>query len=178
LKNAAATPRFLLVPLFGGRATAAAGHQDQHKPGRPRSGRSGAVRAPAPDQSAIPASLLNACFALFVINASFFPTAFFAHWWIFDEKGLGHPDRFRQRLVRRSPCARWPRCTSLRLGIQKQVQIAVLGQSYQGNFAWHYPPPFLFVATLPAHFPYAVAFIGWNAANPVPYLADRAVPAK
>jgi hypothetical protein len=47
----------------------------------------------------------------------------------------------------------------------------VLGRSYQGNFAWHYPPPFLFVASLLAHFPYAVAFIGWAVASLVPYLA-------
>ena len=37
------------------------------------------VSAPGiPEQSAIPASLLNACFVLFVINAAFFPAAFFA----------------------------------------------------------------------------------------------------
>ena len=36
--------------------------------------------------------------------------------------------------------------------IQKQVQVAVLGQSYQGNFAWHYPPPFLFVASFAGAF--------------------------
>jgi hypothetical protein len=48
----------------------------------------------APEHSAIPSSLLNVCFVPFVINASFFPTAYFAHWWIFDDKGSGHPDRF------------------------------------------------------------------------------------
>jgi len=44
--------------------------------------------------NAIPAALLNTCFVLFVINAAFFPTAFFAHWWIFDENGLGFPTDF------------------------------------------------------------------------------------
>ena len=53
--------------------------------------------------------------------------------------------------------------------IQKAVQVAVLGQSYDGNFAWHYPPPFLFVAAL-AQFPYAVAYVGWAALSFVPYL--------
>ena|SRR6202790_1895220 len=48
----------------------------------------------APEHSAIPSSLLNVCFVLFVINASFFPTAYFAHWWIFDDKGLGIPTDF------------------------------------------------------------------------------------
>ena len=46
------------------------------------------------EQSAIPPALLNACFALFVINASFFPAAYFAHGWIFDDKGLGIPTDF------------------------------------------------------------------------------------
>src|SRR6266403_591867 len=123
------------------------------------------------EHSAIPSSLLNVCFVLFVINASFFPTAFFAHWWIFDEKGLGIPTDFVNvwsagRLVLDGHAAQ-----AYDWDIQKQVQVAVLGQSYEGNFAWHYPPPFLFVASLLAHFPYAVAFIGWAAISFVPYLA-------
>jgi hypothetical protein len=51
------------------------------------------------------------------------------------------------------------------------VQVEVLGQSYPGNFAWHYPPPFLFVARVLAQLPYGVAFIGWVAVSLVPYLA-------
>ncbi len=120
---------------------------------------------------AIPAALLNVCFLLAVLNITFFPAAFFSHWWIFDEKGLGIPTDFVNvwsagKLVLDGPPA-W----AYDLGIQKQVQVAVLGQSYEGNFAWHYPPPFLFVASLLAHFPYAVAFIGWAAISLVPYLA-------
>ena len=94
-----------------------------------------------------------------------------AHWWIFDENGLGIPTDFVNvwsagRLVLDGHPA-----LAYDWDIQKQVQVAVLGQSYQGNFAWHYPPPFLFVASLLAHFPYAVAFIGWAAISLVPYLA-------
>src|SRR6202165_410877 len=125
----------------------------------------------APEHSAIPSSLLNVCFVLFVINASFFPTAYFAHWWIFDDKGLGIPTDFVNvwsagRLVLDGHAAQ-----AYDWDIQKQVQVAVLGQSYEGNFAWHYPPPFLFIASLLAHFPYAGAFIGWAAISLVPYLA-------
>ena len=123
------------------------------------------------ERSALPSWLLNVCFVLFVINASFFPTAYFAHWWIFDEKGLGIPTDFvnvwsaGRLALDGQPAQAWD------WDIQKQVQVAVLGQSYQGNFAWHYPPPFLFVASLLAHFPYATAFIGWALASLVPYLA-------
>jgi arabinofuranan 3-O-arabinosyltransferase len=120
---------------------------------------------------AVPAVLLNTCFVLFVINASFFPTAYFAHWWIFDENGLGLPTDFvnvwsaGRLALDGHPAQAWD------WDIQKQVQVAVLGQSYEGNLAWHYPPPFLFVASLLAHFPYAVAFIGWAVTSLVPYLA-------
>ncbi len=124
-----------------------------------------------PEHNAIPVSLLNACFVLCVINATFFPAAFFAHSWIFDELGRGIPTDFVNvwsagRLVLDGHPA-----LAYDWDIQKQVQVAVLGQSYDGNFAWHYPPPFLFIAAVLAHFPYAVAFIGWAAISLVPYLA-------
>ena len=121
--------------------------------------------------SGVPSALFNVCFVLFVISATLIPSAYFAHWWIFDEKGLGIPTDFATiwsagRLALDGHAAQtWD------WDIAKQAQVAVLGQSYPGNFAWHYPPPFLFVASLLAHFPYAVAFIGWLAASFVPYLA-------
>ena len=131
------------------------------------------VSAPtiASEPGAIPASLLNLCFALFVINAVFFPTAFFAHGWILDEKGLGIPTDFVNVWSAGKLVLDGHPALAYDWDIQKQVQVAVLGQSYPGNFAWHYPPPFLFVASLLAHFPYTVAFIGWAAASLVPYLA-------
>ena len=60
----------------------------------------------APDQTAIPPALFNVCFVLFVINATFFPTAWFSHWWIYDANGLGIPtdlDRFHENLRYREP---------------------------------------------------------------------------
>ncbi|MEO6842332.1 MAG: hypothetical protein ABI192_16420 [Bradyrhizobium sp.] len=54
------------------------------------------VSAPSvsPDRRAIPVSLFNVCFVLFVINVSFFPAAYFSHWWIYDSNGLGIPTDF------------------------------------------------------------------------------------
>jgi arabinofuranan 3-O-arabinosyltransferase len=128
--------------------------------------------APAITQpGAIPASLLNACFVLFVINAVFFPTAYFSHWWIFDANGLGIPTDFVNVWSAGKLVLEGHPALAYDWDIQKQVQVAVLGQSYPGNFAWHYPPPFLLVASLLALFPYAVAYIGWAAISLVPYLA-------
>lgn len=119
---------------------------------------------------AVPAPLKNVCFVLLVVNAAFFPAAFFAHWWIFDAHGLGIPTDFINvwsagKLVQGGHPA-----LAYDWNIQKQLQVAVLGQSYDGNFAWHYPPPFLFVASLLARFPYPVAYIGWAAVSFVPYI--------
>jgi arabinofuranan 3-O-arabinosyltransferase len=120
---------------------------------------------------AIPAPLLNACFVLFVINAVFFPSAYFSHWWIFDANGLGIPTDFVNVWSAGKLVLEGHPALAYDWDIQKQVQVAVLGQSYPGNFAWHYPPPFLWVASLLALFPYAVAYIGWAAISLVPYLA-------
>jgi arabinofuranan 3-O-arabinosyltransferase len=129
-----------------------------------------ALTAP-PDRSAIPPALFNACFVLFIINAAFFPTAWFAHWWIYDPAGRGIPTDFVNvwaagRLVLDGTPA-----LAYDWDIQKKVELVVLGQDFVGYFAWHYPPPFLFVAAFLAQFPYAVAFIGWMAISIVPYLA-------
>jgi arabinofuranan 3-O-arabinosyltransferase len=108
---------------------------------------------------------------LCVINLSYFPAAYFSHWWIYDPDGLGIPTDFVNvwaagRLVLEGhPASAWD------WDIQKQVEVALLRQDFVGYFAWHYPPPFLFVASFLAQFPYSVAFIGWVSASFVPYLA-------
>ncbi|MET0705661.1 MAG: glycosyltransferase family 87 protein, partial [Tardiphaga sp.] len=125
--------------------------------------------APVPDDTAIPKSLLNACFVLAVLNLVFFP-AFYGRGWIFDEVGLGVPTDFvnvwsaGRLALEGHPAWAWD------WEIQKRVQVAVLGQSYPGNFAWHYPPPFLFVAEMLARLPYGLAYAGWAALSFVPYL--------
>ena len=127
------------------------------------------ILAPVSDDTAVPKALFNICFTLAVIHAAFFP-AFFGRGWIYDSDGLGFPTDFVNvwsagRLVLDGhPAWAWD------WDIQKKIQESVLGQSYPGNFAWHYPPPFLFVAALLAKLPYAVAFAGWAAVSFLPYL--------
>ncbi|QUS41315.1 DUF2029 domain-containing protein [Tardiphaga alba] len=122
-----------------------------------------------PQRGAIPPALLIVCAVLAILQiASFF--MYFGRGWIFEPSGLGAPTDFINvysagRLVLDGHPA-W----AYDWDIQKTLQIAVLGQSYPGNFAWHYPPPFLFVAALLAKFPYAVAFVGWAMVSAVPYL--------
>src|ERR1700749_3969571 len=122
-------------------------------------------------KSALPPALLVGCLVLCIFNVALLQNGLTAHWWLFDENGLGIPTDFVNvwsagRLVLDGHPA-----LAYDWGIQKEVQVAVLGQSYPGNFAWHYPPPFLFVASVLAHFPYGMAFAGWAAVSFLPFLA-------
>jgi hypothetical protein len=122
------------------------------------------------EHSAIPASLFNVCFVLFVINVSFFPAAYFSHWWIYDPKGLGIPTDFinvwaaGRLALEGHPAQAWD------WDIQRPIEVAQLGQDFLGYFAWHYPPPFLFVASLLARLPYGAAFMSWVFISLIPYL--------
>lgn len=117
----------------------------------------------------VPSAAVVVCAVLAILQIAFFPL-YYGHGWIYEGGGLGSPTDFINvwsagRLVLDGHPA-W----AYDWDIQKKIQIAVLGQDYPGNFAWHYPPPFLFVAALLAKLPYAVAFIGWACVSAVPYL--------
>ena len=124
-----------------------------------------------PDRSAIPPTLLNACFVLCMLNAVYFPVAWFSHAWIYNSAGLGIPVDFVNVWAAGRLALDGTPALAYDWDIQKKIELAVLGQDFPGYFAWHYPPPFLFVASFLAQFPYAVAFIGWMAISIVPYLA-------
>jgi arabinofuranan 3-O-arabinosyltransferase len=131
-----------------------------------------AAHEPAP----IPAWLVKVCLVLAVANVTLCLSAYFSHWWVYDADGLGIPTDFINvwaagRLVLNGLPAQ-----AYDWDIQKQVEVAKLGQDFVGYFAWHYPPPFLFVASVLAQLPYQVAFIGWVVVSFLPFLvAMRAI---
>src|ERR1700743_934262 len=130
-----------------------------------------AAQQTTPASSTIPPALFHACFALLVINACYFPAAWVQGMWIWEASGLGIPTDFVNvwaagRLVLEGHPA-----LAYDWDIQRNIELALLGQDFPGYFAWHYPPPFLFVASALAMLPYSVAFIGWMVASFIPYLA-------
>lgn len=128
-----------------------------------------------PQQSAararheIPSGLVVACFALAVLHAVFFPVAWMGHWWIVDERGLGIPTDFINVWSAGKLALQGHAAQAWDWDIQKKLQIEILGQGYPGHFAWHYPPPFLFVAGLLANFPYVAAYMAWPLISFVPF---------
>jgi len=131
---------------------------------------------PAPEQAAIPAWLVRVCLVLAVANLTLCGAAYVSHWWVYDTNGLGIPTDFINvwaagRLVLDGLPAQ-----AYDWDIQKQVEVAKLGKDFVGYFAWHYPPPFLFVASWLAQLPYQLAFMGWAAVSFLPFLvAMRAI---
>ena len=126
---------------------------------------------PASEQTAIPDWLVRVCLVLAVANVTLCLSAYFSRWWVYDVNGLGIPTDFINvwaagRLVLDGLPAQ-----AYDWDIQKQVEVAKLGKDFVGYFAWHYPPPFLFVASLLAQLPYKLAFIGWAVVSFLPFLA-------
>ncbi|MGA7810685.1 glycosyltransferase family 87 protein [Bradyrhizobium sp.] len=125
--------------------------------------------APAPN--ALPPVLFNVCFALCVVSVSFFPAAYIAHAWIYDANGHGIPTDFVNVWAAGRMVLEGHPALAYDWDLQKQIEVALLQQDFVGHFAWHYPPPFLSVASFLAQFPYPAAFIGWVLLSIVPYLA-------
>jgi arabinofuranan 3-O-arabinosyltransferase len=120
---------------------------------------------------AVPPVLFNVCFVLCVINAVFFPSAWISDIWVYDKAGLGIPTDFINVWAAGKLVLEGHPALAYDWDIQRQIELAVLKQEFPGYFAWHYPPPFLFVASFLAQFPYSIAFIGWVATSFLPYLA-------
>jgi arabinofuranan 3-O-arabinosyltransferase len=126
---------------------------------------------PVASPRGIPLPLEKACLLLAAFNAAMIPAMYFGHAWLFDADGhFIHTDYINvwaagKLALEGHPALAWD------WPIHKQVQVEMLGRDYVGDYAWHYPPPFLFIAMLLAHVPYAAGLAGWAAASFVPYLA-------
>jgi arabinofuranan 3-O-arabinosyltransferase len=127
-----------------------------------------------PDEAegrAVPLTLLATCRVLLCVAIAYLLTEILTHDWIYNRDGLGIPTDFvnvwtaGQLALGDHPSLAWD------WDIQKQLEVALLQQDFKGYLAWHYPPPFLFVAALLAQFPYAMALVGWAFVSMLPYLA-------
>lgn len=132
--------------------------------------------SPAPTSTgapghAVPSHLSNACLLLAAINAAMLPAMYFAHAWLIDANGhFIHTDFVNVWAAGKLALEGYP-AQAWDWVIHKQVQVEMLGQDYVGDYAWHYPPPFLFIAMLLAHLSYTTGLVAWAAASFVPYLA-------
>lgn len=116
------------------------------------------------------------CFGLVVAHAVYLAASFVQGSWLIDGQGHGIPTDFVNvwaagRLVlegRPEAIYDWT--------AHKAVENAAIGYSFEGYYAWLYPPPFLFPAALLATLPIAAAQALWSLVTfPAYLLAIRAI---
>lgn len=122
-------------------------------------------------QIEIPTRLRKACFALCAMNLTVCLMAYLSRAWIYDQNGLGIPTDFVSFWAAGHLALDGFPAQAFDWDILKRIEVAKLGQDFSGDFPWHYPPPFFFVASVLALSPYSVAHLGWIIASIVPYLA-------
>ena len=88
-----------------------------------------------PGQGVVPDALYKACFVLCGINACYFAVAYFLGLWVYDLNGRLEPTDFVNvwaagRLVLDGYPA-----LAYDWDVQRQVEVAVLGRDFSGNFA-------------------------------------------
>ncbi|WP_141342771.1 glycosyltransferase family 87 protein [Bradyrhizobium sp. USDA 3458] len=125
----------------------------------------------AQGQIEIPAALRKISFALCAMNLIICLMAYLSRAWIYDRNGLGIPTDFISFWASGHLALDGIPAQAFEWDVLKRVEIAKLGQDFEGDFPWHYPPPFFFVACGLALLPYSVAYLGWILASLVPYLA-------
>ena len=117
----------------------------------------------------LPRILVTAALALCIMNALWWLIAAFTGQWMLDPHGLGIPTDFTNVYAAGRLALEGHAAQAYDWDIHKHVQEAVVGQSFDGYFGWHYPPPYLFVAAALARLPYTVAFATWVVVSAIPY---------
>jgi hypothetical protein len=117
----------------------------------------------------IPDLALKVCFALAVLHVVYFPIAYWAGMYIYDQNGLGYPTDFVTVWSAGRMALEGHAGSVYDWNLHKQVQVAILGQGYPGNFGWHYPPPYLFVAAALACLPYTFSYPFYAIVSFIPY---------
>ncbi len=120
-------------------------------------------------EAAMPRIIVTVALALCAMNVVWWGLAAVSGQWILDPHGLGIPTDFTNVYAAGRLALEGHAAQAYDWEIHKAAQEAVLGQSFDGYFGWHYPPPYLFVAAALARLPYAAAFATWVAVSAVPY---------
>jgi len=101
------------------------------------------------------------CFALIVAHAVYLAASYVHGIWLVGPDGRSLPADFvgvwaagRLAIMGHAAAAYdWP--------VHKLVEEGAVGHHFGGDYSWHYPPPFLFVAAGLSLLPYIVAYLVW-----------------
>jgi arabinofuranan 3-O-arabinosyltransferase len=111
------------------------------------------------------------CFALCVANAGYVAALILNQEWIVDAGGTPFHTDFSSVYAAGRLALTGHAAAAYDWNLHYAAENAVSPHDYAAYLGWHYPPPFLLVATALATLPYAYAFLLWIAATLPLYLA-------
>lgn len=113
--------------------------------------------------------LARLCLVLAAAQLVALPLLWFSKDWIIGRDGFAIPTDFINVWSAGRIALSGHAADAYDWAIQKQLEIATLGRSFDGYYAWHYPPPFLFVAAALAMLPYVPAYMAWPVISLIPF---------
>ncbi len=125
--------------------------------------------APADPLAARPVELV--CFGLCVAYLVFLAAAFANGLWFIDKGGYSIQNDFVNVWAAGRLALDGNAAAIYDWDVHKDAQEAAVGHPFDLYYGWHYPPPFLFAATLLALIPYNAAFLTWIALTLPAYAA-------
>jgi arabinofuranan 3-O-arabinosyltransferase len=124
----------------------------------------GSVAAPVPGaQDAVPRVLLLTCFALCVANVVWLGAMYADGQFLLDKLGRVKPVDFVNVWTAGQLVLDGQAAAVYDWTIHRAVENKALGYEFDVYFGWHYPPPYLFIATALALLPYLAAYFLWLA---------------
>jgi arabinofuranan 3-O-arabinosyltransferase len=119
---------------------------------------------------AVPRPFELFCFALCVVNGVWLVTAALTGAWLWDPAGRLLSTDFVNVWAAGKLALAGEAASAYDWTLHKRAEIEALGYDFGGYYGWHYPPPYLFVASALAMLPFVPATIAWLAVSFVPYV--------
>lgn len=123
-------------------------------------------RAPAP----LPRLVESVCLAIVIAEAVFLVGSYLAGTWLVAPDGTNVASDFVDVWAAGHLTLHGHASTAYHWPTHKIVEDSALGHAFDGYYAWHYPPVFLFVAAALASLPYTQSFLVWTVTTFLLYL--------
>ncbi len=122
-------------------------------------------------QAPLPRLVESVCLTLVIGELVFLAGSFFAGNWLIAPDGGNVASDFVDVWAAGHLTLHGHASTAYHWPTHKIVEDSALGHAFDGYYAWHYPPVFLFVAAALASLPYTLSFLVWTISTFLIYLA-------
>lgn len=118
----------------------------------------------------LPRLVESVCLAIVLAEAVFLAGSYLAGTWLVAPDGTNVASDFVDVWAAGHLTLHGHAATAYHWPTHKIVEDSALGHAFDGYYAWHYPPVFLFVAAALASLPYMLSFLLWTVTTFLLYL--------